>query len=196
MYGSGFSASFQHFSRLALREAIVFSSGSNFSVIILLQFLVVHWFNIHTYKNLPLSARHFLILMKEGWQNRPLFRHPSHDWKLPVHWLGYDWKWSAFFMSEALLYDKVYSLSPSYISPKPYHWRNKYSHEGCLRSEYGQRRPSYFFLLPPNRVFASPKRPEPDTWNEKGWRMIPESLKNAVKIILPPNKWWSIITSH
>lgn len=146
MYGNGFSASFQHFSRLALREAIVFSSGSNFSVIILLQFLVVHWFNIHTYKNLPLSARHFLILMKEGWQNRPLFRHPSHDWKLPVHWLGYDWKWSAFFMSEALLYDKVYSLSPSYISPKPYHWRNKYSHEGCLRSEYGQRRPSYFFF--------------------------------------------------
>jgi hypothetical protein len=38
MYGNGFSASFQHFSRLALREAIVFSSGSNFSVIILLQF--------------------------------------------------------------------------------------------------------------------------------------------------------------
>jgi hypothetical protein len=42
MYGNGFSASFQHFSRLALREAIVFSSGSNFSVIILLQFLVIH----------------------------------------------------------------------------------------------------------------------------------------------------------
>lgn len=37
MYGNGFSASFQHFSRLALREAIVFSSGSNFSVIILIQ---------------------------------------------------------------------------------------------------------------------------------------------------------------
>lgn len=64
------------------------------------------------------------------------------------------------FHVRSAIYNKVYSLSPPDISQKPYYRRdNAHNEEGCPRSEYGQRRSSYFFFFPSKSRFCYPDQP-------------------------------------